>query len=158
MKDDTVITLNDAMERSVGALLLVGAVWLVSGPAILLYQSLVWLKTALWPEYPLHQALGIWPSVSWHGAQIIIDWVMKCPLSGFLFFTFLIYSLVTLNFGEYLEKKSASIKSARAVAEKEAEEEKRVQERRDVLKADEPRRHAELRAIAERVKSESPKA
>jgi hypothetical protein len=56
--------------------------------AIVVVQSVIWLKTGTWPSFPIAAALkliGLAAKPSgWIGADEIIDYLLACPVSGAL--------------------------------------------------------------------------
>lgn len=53
---------------------------IVASPAILAYQTLRWLETAIWLHINLNSVMGE-PFTRWLGVQRIIDWFWSLPLS-----------------------------------------------------------------------------
>ncbi|MDQ2763242.1 MAG: hypothetical protein M3Y22_07030 [Pseudomonadota bacterium] len=53
---------------------------------IVLVQSIIWLKSGVWPSFTMREGFG-WlgvpvPAVSWKGAQQIIQYAISCPVAG----------------------------------------------------------------------------
>jgi hypothetical protein len=73
------------MERAGAILITIGVFVIFACPAIIAWQSCMWLRWGYWPPLSIHDAwfwagLGF-PSTGWMGVDKLIDWTFDGPLS-----------------------------------------------------------------------------
>src|SRR5262245_24164030 len=78
---------GDGVIETLGAYLLACPVFI--GPGIVVFQVIEWLRTGKWHPVPVSAGLdylGIaHPTMSWIGAQKVIDFILDFPLSVVVF-------------------------------------------------------------------------